>query len=43
MPAEPSRSEEFKRATAGAVRAIAGSDEVQVAYQPGAAGLAGKR
>ncbi len=43
MPAEPSRSEEFKRATAGAMRAIAGSDEVQVAYQPGAAGLAGKR
>lgn len=41
--AEPSRSEEFKRATTGAVRAIAGSDEVQVAYQPGAAGLAGKR
>lgn len=43
MPADQSRSEEFKRATTGAVRAIAGSDEVQVAYQPGAAGLAGKR
>lgn len=43
MAGEPSRSEEFKRATAGAMRAIAGSDEVQVAYQPGTAGLAGKR
>ncbi|MDD2876054.1 MAG: cobaltochelatase subunit CobT [Acidiphilium sp.] len=43
MAGEQSRSEDFKRATAGAVRAIAGSDEVQVAYQPGAAGLAGKR
>ena len=30
-------------ATAGTMRAIAGSDEVQVAYQPGAAGVAGKR
>ncbi|MCF3946203.1 cobaltochelatase subunit CobT [Acidiphilium sp. AL] len=43
MAGETSRSEEFKRATAGAMRAIAGSDEVQVAYQPGAAGVAGKR
>ncbi len=37
------RSEEFKRATAGALRAIAQVNEVQVAYQPGPAGLAGKR
>lgn len=43
MAAETSRSEEFKRATAGALRAVAGVDDVQVAYQPGAAGLAGKR
>jgi cobaltochelatase CobT len=37
------RSDEFKRATAGALRAIAGSTEVQVAFQPGPSGLAGKR
>ncbi len=37
------RSEEFKRATAGVLRAIAGTDEVQVAFQPGPSGLAGKR
>jgi cobaltochelatase CobT len=37
------RSEEFKRATAGAVRALAQSSEVQVAFQSGPAGLAGKR
>lgn len=37
------RQEEFKRATAGAVRAIARSAEVQVAFQPGPSGLAGKR
>ncbi len=37
------RQEEFKRATAGAVRAIARQPEVQVAYQPGPSGLAGKR
>ncbi|MBC7635400.1 MAG: cobaltochelatase subunit CobT [Acetobacteraceae bacterium] len=37
------RSDEFKRATAGVLRAIAGSDEVQVAFQPGPSGLAGKR
>jgi cobaltochelatase CobT len=37
------RSEEFKRATAGVLRAIAGNDEVQVAFQPGPSGLAGKR
>ena len=37
------RSEEFRRATAGALRAVAGNSEVQVAFQPGPAGLAGKR
>ena len=37
------RQEEFKRATAGAVRAIARQQEVQVAFQPGPAGVAGKR
>jgi cobaltochelatase CobT len=43
MAGEQSRSEAFKRATTGALRAMAGQDEVQVAFQPGAAGLAGKR
>ena len=43
MAGDISRSEEFKRATAGALRAVAGADDVQVAYQPGTAGLAGKR
>jgi cobaltochelatase CobT len=37
------RSEEFKRATAGTLRAIAQNNEVQVAFQPGPSGLAGKR
>ncbi|MFC4166746.1 cobaltochelatase subunit CobT [Teichococcus aestuarii] len=37
------RQEEFKRATAGTLRAIARNAEVQVAYQPGPSGLAGKR
>ncbi len=37
------RSDEFKRATAGALRAIARNNEVQVAFQPGPSGLAGKR
>ena len=36
------RTEEFKRATAAALRALAESD-VQVAFQPGPSGLAGKR
>ena len=40
---DSTRAEEFKRATAGAVRALAQSSEVQVAFQPGPAGLAGKR
>jgi cobaltochelatase CobT len=37
------RQEEFKRATAGTVRAIAQTPEVQVAFQPGPAGVSGKR
>jgi len=37
------RTEEFKRATAGVLRAIAQNSEVQVAFQPGPSGLAGKR
>jgi cobaltochelatase CobT len=37
------RSEDFKRATAGALRAMAQSNEVQVAFQPGPSSLAGKR
>ncbi len=37
------RAEEFKRATAGVLRAIAQNNEVQVAFQPGPSGLAGKR
>ncbi|HTU52640.1 MAG TPA: cobaltochelatase subunit CobT [Acetobacteraceae bacterium] len=37
------RVEEFKRATASALRAIAAEPEVQVAFQPGPPGLAGKR
>lgn len=38
-----SRAEEFKRATAGVLRAIAHQPEVQVAFQPGPSGLVGKR
>jgi cobaltochelatase CobT len=38
-----SRAEDFKRATAGVLRAIAQQPEVQVAFQPGPSGLAGKR
>jgi cobaltochelatase CobT len=37
------RIEDFKRATASVLRALAHSDEVQVAFQPGPPGLAGKR
>ena len=38
-----SRTEDFKRATAGALRAVAQVPEVQVAFQPGPSGLVGKR
>jgi len=41
--ADHGRSEDFKRATANALRAIAKTPEVQVAYQPGPSSLAGKR
>jgi cobaltochelatase CobT len=37
------KAEEFKRATASALRAIAQIPDVQVAYQPGPSGLSGKR
>ncbi len=37
------RAEDFKRATAGALRAIAQTPDVQVAFQPGPSGLVGKR
>ncbi len=37
------KSEEFKRATAGALRAMAQSADVQVAFQPGPSGVTGKR
>jgi cobaltochelatase CobT len=37
------RAEEFKRATAGVLRAIADQPEIQVAFQPGPAGVSGKR
>jgi len=37
------RAEEFKRATAGALRALAEQPDVQVNFQPGPSGVAGKR
>jgi len=37
------RSEDFKRATAGVLRAIAEQPDVQVAFQPGPSGVSGKR
>ncbi len=37
------RSEEFKRATAGALRAMARTADVQVAFQPGPSGVVGRR
>ncbi len=40
---DTTRQEDFKRATAGALRAVARSTDVQVAFQPGPSGLAGKR
>jgi cobaltochelatase CobT len=43
MNKDSTRTEDFKRATTGAVRALAHSADVQVAFQPGPAGLAGKR
>ncbi len=40
---QDNRAEDFKRATAGVLRAIAEQPEVQVAFQPGPSGLSGKR
>ena len=40
---ENARAEEFKRATAGVLRAIAEQSDVQVAFQPGPSGVSGKR
>jgi cobaltochelatase CobT len=40
---DTTRSEDFKRATAGALRAMAQAADVQVAFQPGPPGVAGKR
>jgi cobaltochelatase CobT len=40
---DTTRSEDFKRATAGALRAMSNTPDVQVAFQPGPAGLTGKR
>jgi cobaltochelatase CobT len=37
------RSEAFKRATAGAIRAVAGQPEIEVAFQAGPASLTGAR
>ncbi len=37
------KAEDFKRATASTLRAMAHTADVQVAYQPGPSGLAGKR
>ena len=42
-PKDTGRTDEFKRATAGTLRAIAQTPDVQVAFQPGPSGLAGKR
>jgi cobaltochelatase CobT len=40
---DTTRADDFKRATAGTLRAVAQSNEVQVQFQPGPSGLAGKR
>lgn len=40
---DSARTEAFKRATAGALRAIAEQSDVQVAFQPGPSGVSGKR
>ena len=40
---DPSRIEDFKRATANVLRAIAQTPDVEVAYQAGPSGLAGTR
>ncbi len=40
---DAARTEDFKRATAGALRAVAGQPDVTVAFQPGPSGVEGKR
>jgi cobaltochelatase CobT len=40
---DTTRADDFKRATASVLRALAESNEVQVAFQPGPSGLVGKR
>ncbi|WP_291295101.1 cobaltochelatase subunit CobT [Elioraea sp.] len=42
-PGDTARTEEFRRATAGALRAVAERGDVDVAFQPGPPGVAGKR
>jgi len=42
-PKDNARAEDFKRATASALRAIAETTDVQVNFQPGPSGIAGKR
>ncbi|WP_144184181.1 cobaltochelatase subunit CobT [Elioraea rosea] len=42
-PRDTARAEEFRRATAGALRAVAERGDVDVAFQPGPPGVAGKR
>ena len=37
------RAEDFKRATAGVLRAVAQAPDVQVAFQPGPSGVVGRR
>ena len=41
--AKDARAEDFKRATTGALRAVAGQSDVTVAFQPGPSGISGKR
>ncbi len=43
MTKDTTRAEDFKRATTGAVRAMAHAADIQIAFQPGPAGLAGRR
>lgn len=40
---DSTRGEEFKRATAGTLRALAQVQDIQVAFQPGPSGVSGKR
>ena len=42
-PKDSTRTEDFKRATASALRAIAETNDVQINFQPGPSGIAGKR